>query len=77
MDDPAGEESDAALRVTFDPRLKLESHGSPRSVHHILGPSRYAPSPRAVKGEDLTKTNFACRMGGTGYAESIGIPAER
>src|SRR5215203_6453569 len=28
MDDAAGEENDAALRVTFDPRLKLEFHGS-------------------------------------------------
>jgi Transposase DDE domain group 1 len=28
MDGAAGEESDAALRVTFDPRLKLEFHGS-------------------------------------------------
>jgi hypothetical protein len=28
MDGPAGEEDDAALRVTFDPRLKLEFHGS-------------------------------------------------
>src|SRR3954467_5361264 len=28
MDGGAGEESDAALRVTFDPRLKLEFHGS-------------------------------------------------
>ena len=28
MSDAAGEENDAALRVTFDPRLKLEFHGS-------------------------------------------------
>src|SRR6185503_18014193 len=28
MDGAAGEASDAALRVTFDPRLKLEFHGS-------------------------------------------------
>ncbi len=28
MDGAAGEENDAALRVTFDPRLKLEFHGS-------------------------------------------------
>src|SRR3954449_521621 len=28
MDGAAGEKSDAALRVTFDPRLKLEFHGS-------------------------------------------------
>src|SRR3954453_10720466 len=28
MDGAAGEESNAALRVTFDPRLKLEVHGS-------------------------------------------------
>src|ERR671939_1185235 len=28
MDGAAGEESGAALRVTFDPRLKLEFHGS-------------------------------------------------
>src|SRR5215207_8335944 len=35
MDGAAGEESDAALRVTFDPRLKLEFHGS-GSVHHSL-----------------------------------------
>src|SRR3712207_2312624 len=28
MDGAAGEGSDAALRVTFDPRLKLEFHGS-------------------------------------------------
>jgi hypothetical protein len=28
MDGTAGEEKDAALRVTFDPRLKLEFHGS-------------------------------------------------
>jgi hypothetical protein len=28
MDGAAGEESNAALRVTFDPRLKLEFHGS-------------------------------------------------
>src|SRR4051794_9794444 len=28
MDGAAGEESDAALHVTFDPRLKLEFHGS-------------------------------------------------
>src|SRR3954465_15963338 len=28
MDGAAGEESDAALRVTFDPRLRLEFHGS-------------------------------------------------
>ena len=28
MNDAAGEENDAALRVTFDPRLKLEFHGS-------------------------------------------------
>src|SRR5215212_3457339 len=28
MDGAAGEEGDAALRVTFDPRLKLEFHGS-------------------------------------------------
>ena len=28
MDGAAGEESDAALRVAFDPRLKLEFHGS-------------------------------------------------
>ena len=28
MDDAAGEEDTAALRVTFDPRLKLEFHGS-------------------------------------------------
>ena len=28
MDGAAGEENTAALRVTFDPRLKLEFHGS-------------------------------------------------
>src|SRR5215208_7032781 len=28
MDGAAGEENEAALRVTFDPRLKLEFHGS-------------------------------------------------
>jgi hypothetical protein len=28
MDGAAGEEDTAALRVTFDPRLKLEFHGS-------------------------------------------------
>src|SRR3954468_9423193 len=28
MDGAAGEESNAALRVTFDPRVKLEFHGS-------------------------------------------------
>src|SRR5215217_7013595 len=28
MDSAAGEENDTALRVTFDPRLKLEFHGS-------------------------------------------------
>ena len=28
MDGAAGEESNAVLRVTFDPRLKLEFHGS-------------------------------------------------
>ena len=28
MDGAAGVESDAALRVTFDPSLKLEFHGS-------------------------------------------------
>src|SRR3954467_7706254 len=28
MDGAAGEEDKAALRVTFDPRLKLEFHGS-------------------------------------------------
>src|SRR5215217_5182565 len=28
MDSAAGEENDAALRVTFEPRLKLEFHGS-------------------------------------------------
>src|SRR3954462_39071 len=28
MDGAAGEESNAALRVAFDPRLKLEFHGS-------------------------------------------------
>ena len=28
MDGAAGEESNAVLRVTFDPRLKLELHGS-------------------------------------------------
>ena len=28
MDGTAGEENDAALRVTFDPRLKLGFHGS-------------------------------------------------
>jgi DDE family transposase len=28
MDGAAGEENDVALRVTFDPRLKLEFHGS-------------------------------------------------
>ena len=28
MDGAAGEKSDTALRVTFDPRLKLEFHGS-------------------------------------------------
>ena len=71
MDGAADEESDAALRVTFDRRLKLEFHGSPRSVHHsLLGPSRYALSPRAVKGERLTKTSFACRMGRTDCAEA-------
>jgi hypothetical protein len=29
MDGAAGDESGAVLRVTFDPRLKLEFHGSP------------------------------------------------
>src|ERR671916_861671 len=28
MDGAAGEDNEAALRVTFDPRLKLEFHGS-------------------------------------------------
>jgi hypothetical protein len=28
MDGAAGEGSDAALRVTFDPRLKLECHAT-------------------------------------------------
>ena len=28
MDGAAGEKSDTVLRVTFDPRLKLEFHGS-------------------------------------------------
>jgi hypothetical protein len=40
MSDAAGEENDAALRVTFDPRLKLEFHGSRATSEAGLFPFR-------------------------------------
>src|SRR4029453_5172101 len=40
MDGAAGEEGNAVLRVTFDPRLKLEFHGSERASDAGLPPFR-------------------------------------
>src|SRR5215203_520511 len=57
MDGAAGDESGAVLRVTFDPRLKLEFHGSRVTSDAGLLPFRDlddALGPTDLAGEGLT-----------------------
>src|ERR687885_1011520 len=59
MDGAAGEKSDTALRVTFDPRLKLEFHGSKVTSDAGLLPFRdldHALGLTALAGEVLADT---------------------
>src|SRR3954447_17450832 len=59
MDGAAGEEDTAALRVTFDPRLKLEFHGSRVTSDAGLVPFRElddALGPTELAGEVLADT---------------------